>query len=266
MRIFAVSDVHVDYDINVQWIKSLSLADYSNDLLILAGDVTDATALLGWCIEELTRRFKAVLFVPGNHDLWVIRERHPKTSLQKFTEVMATAESAGGTTKAYVHDGISVIPLFGWYDYSFGMPNGELKSLWMDFHACRWPAGYEVSDAAAFFGALNEPIAPFCASKVITFSHFLPRLDVMPVRADSENRLLAPVLGTTLLENQLRRLGADIHVYGHSHRNRKVTIDGVTYINNALGYPREISTISRQLLCIHDAEEKSSGRSDDIFK
>ena len=87
---------------------------------------------------------------------------------------------------------------------------------------------------------------------VITFSHFLPRIDVMPRSVPDEVRILFPVLGTTLLEQQLRRLGSRLHVYGHSHLNRKVDIDGVSYINNAFGYPYETRIAAKRLLCIHE--------------
>ena len=41
MKVFAVSDVHVDYAENLAWILGLGYKEYANDILILAGDVTD---------------------------------------------------------------------------------------------------------------------------------------------------------------------------------------------------------------------------------
>lgn len=43
-----------------------------------------------------------------------------------------------------------------------------------------------------------------------------------------------------------------MHVYGHSHINRRARIDGVTYINNAFGYPGEGGISAKQLLCIDE--------------
>ena len=74
----------------------------------------------------------------------------------------------------------------------------------------------------------------------------------MPAFIPKAQRVLYPVLGSVQLEGQLRRLNPDIHVYGHSHVNRQVETDGVSYINNAFGYPRETWTTSKQLLCIHE--------------
>ena len=44
MRVFAVSDIHVDYAENLDWILSLDAREFSEDVLILAGDVTDKIA------------------------------------------------------------------------------------------------------------------------------------------------------------------------------------------------------------------------------
>jgi len=251
MRIFALSDIHVDYETNARWVANISMSEYQDDILILAGDVTDTLTLLEWCLKTLTTRFKKVLFVPGNHDLWVVRESRDKTSLQKFQDVSAVVEASGASMQSFCERSVSIIPLLGWYDYSFGEPSEELKSMWMDYRACRWPAHFDMREVAAYFAALNhDPVV--LANKVITFSHFLPRIDVMPRFIPKDKQILYPILGSTLLERQLRRFNPSIHVYGHSHVNREVTLDGVTYINNAFGYPQETWIAAKRLVCIHE--------------
>jgi hypothetical protein len=34
MRVFALSDIHVDYDVNAKWVADLSIAEYQDDALI----------------------------------------------------------------------------------------------------------------------------------------------------------------------------------------------------------------------------------------
>jgi len=252
MRIFALSDIHVDYDANANWVRSLSRFDYRDDLLILAGDVCHKQKLLASCVSAFAERFRKVVFAPGNHDLWVLGESKEKTSLQKFREVEATVRENGAYMEPLILDGLLVMPLLGWYDYSFGLPNDEIKELWMDFRACRWPEGFEPADVAAHFTQLNRVPAMENVTKVITFSHFLPRIDLMPSYVPGKHRLLAPVLGSAQLEEQLRQLKPAIHVYGHSHINRSIRIDGVRYVNNAFGYPHEDRIAAKQLLCIDE--------------
>jgi predicted phosphodiesterase len=254
MRLFAVSDLHVDYEPNLRWVEALSTVEYRDDLLILPGDLTDRLPLLARCLDALVRRFRKVLFLPGNHELWVTRDETPGDSLQKFDRVMALAADCGASVDAHREPGLTILPLLAWYDHSFGLPSESLREAWVDYRACRWPMGYDTARIAAHFDALNDAhdIAPSDPGDlVVTCSHFLPRIDVMPDWIAAEGRMLYPVLGSGRIETRLRRLGARIHVYGHSHVNRDVVIDGVRYVNNAFGYPGETRIAAKELLLIH---------------
>ncbi|MFL6623909.1 MAG: metallophosphoesterase [Sulfurifustaceae bacterium] len=248
MRVFALSDVHIDYDANARWLAGLSRVDYQDDVLILAGDISDNVALLASCFETVAHRFKKVLYVPGNHDLWVIRDNPRRSSFDKFDLVRELALSFGLSLTPLRFDALDIVPLFGWYDYSFGMPSRELLDIWADYRACVWPC--DVAGVAARFAEENAAALQVRGGNIISCSHFLPRIDLMPHYIPPDKRILYPVLGTSRLEAQLRALGSRIHVYGHSHVNRQVTIDGVRYINNAFGYPSETRITAKQLLCV----------------
>jgi Icc-related predicted phosphoesterase len=251
MRVFALSDVHVDYDVNRQWVGDISRYDFQHDVLLLAGDVSDSLERLRWCVSTLARRFLKVLFVPGNHELWVIRDDPGWHSLRKFDEVQATVKDAGAAVDPCVFGDLSVVPLHAWYDFTFGPPGPDLSG-WMDFHACRWPAGYTPSGVTSHFLNLNESALGARNTTLISFSHFLPRVDLMPAYIPQDRRFLYPVLGTHRLEEQIRRMQPRIHVYGHSHVNRMVDIDGIVYVNNAFAYPQEVRIAAKRLLCVHE--------------
>jgi predicted phosphodiesterase len=252
MRIFALSDIHVDYDSNARWLSKLSASDYQDDVLILAGDISDIPSLLEYCFKTLTRRFGQVLYVPGNHDLWVLRSQKEKTSFEKHKLVCALAESYNVLMKPFHRGTLSVIPLQGWYDYSFGVPSDELRKVWMDYRACVWPDGVGMADITRQFTDANEPWLETVNDTVISFSHFLPRIDLLPAGVPDSVKMLFPIMGSVVLEKQIRRLKSKIHVYGHSHLNRRVDIDGVSYINNALGYPHETRITKKALQCIFE--------------
>jgi predicted phosphodiesterase len=251
MRIFALSDIHVDFDANARWVASLSTQDYRDDFLILAGDISDSLRLLETSLITLANRFRKVFYVPGNHDLWVRRDNEKRTSFDKFKEIRKVMENCGVSGTASHGETISVIPLLGWYDYSFGHPSDELKTVWMDFRSCKWPPHLRMREIASCFTAMNLPLTRPANNIVISFSHFLPRIDVMPHYIPARHRLVYPVLGSDALEQQIRLLRSDIHVYGHSHVNRRIEIGGITYINNAFGYPSETRIAAKRLLCIH---------------
>lgn len=248
MRVFALSDIHIDYENNAKWVSNVSAMDHRQDLLILAGDVSDRLQRLAWCLRIFAQRFRTVLFVPGNHELWVVRDEPFKDSLEKFREVVAVAEDAGVSMRPFREGALYFVPLLGWYDFSFGVPSETLRQVWMDFHACRWPHGFDEHAISRHFSALNATDVPEGIERVITFSHFMPRIDLMPAGIPAEQRMLYPILGSNRIESELRALKSSLHVYGHSHVNRTKTIDGVAYVNNAFGYPHEDRITSKRLL------------------
>jgi predicted phosphodiesterase len=251
VRIFALSDIHVDFDANARWMESLSTQDYRDDFLILAGDISNSLPVLERSLIFLANRFRKVFYVPGNHDLWLCDNDGWTTSFDKFNEICTVMDNCGVSGTASHDDGISIVPLLGWYDYSFGEPDDELKAVWADFRLCKWPKNVRLSEITAWFTNKNHPLICPENNTVISFSHFLPRIDVMPYYIPPRHRLVYPVLGSAVLERQIRLLGPSIHVYGHSHVNRRVKIDGITYINNAFGYPSETAIAAKRLLCIH---------------
>jgi hypothetical protein len=74
---------------------------------------------------------------------------------------------------------------------------------------------------------------------VISFSHFLPRRDLLPAAERLRFKGLPKVAGCAALDQQIRHLKSCVHVFGHSHINCDRVIDGVRYVQNPLRYPRE---------------------------
>jgi predicted phosphodiesterase len=252
LRIFAISDIHVDYDENRYWLQKLSRQDYQNDILILAGDVSDRFGLLMPTFDLLKRLFKEVMYIPGNHELWVNRD-HVPDSIVKFKGVNQMAIDCGMRTAPYHLETLSIVPLFGWYDGSFGPLSDELRKSWSDFSTCRWPLGYNNLRITRYFTDMNESALAIRNDYVISFSHFVPRIDLMPSYIPPAKRWIYPVLGCSSLGQQIRRLKSNIHVYGHSHVNHRQRLDNTYYINNAFGYPNETRIAAKKLACIFES-------------
>ncbi|MET1255411.1 metallophosphoesterase family protein [Aliikangiella maris] len=252
MRVFAVSDLHVDYLENKKWVARLSNFDYQQDVLILAGDLTDNLPLLGETLSWLVDKFNAVFYVPGNHELWVSRDQY-RDSITKFKAVCQLAVDSGAKITAQRMNGLVVYPLFSWYDFSFAEPNEKILQSWVDFRACRWPDGWNLADVNHYFLAENKlPDIRQPDDFVVSYSHFLPRIDVMPFYIPLSQRYIYPVLGSDKLDRQIRQVKPNIHVYGHSHVNQQISLNGIEYINNAFGYPNETRIASKNLLCIYE--------------
>ena len=71
MRLLAISDLHIGYPENRAYAEALPPAD-PDDWLIVAGDVGEVFADVGFVLASLANRFAKVIWAPGNHELWTL--------------------------------------------------------------------------------------------------------------------------------------------------------------------------------------------------
>ncbi|WMX14907.1 MULTISPECIES: metallophosphoesterase [unclassified Aureispira] len=249
MKIWATSDLHVDYSENWNWFMELSEIDYQEDILIVAGDIIPDLKKTAILLESLVKKFWKVFFVPGNHDVW-LGKKERMNSLEKFHQLLLLAEDLGVQTTPFVSSELSIVPIFSWYDYSFGQPSVTIKRAWVDYKACKWTKTEE--ELTNYFLGLNEPHLNLKSNAIISFSHFVPSKDLIPPNVPKIVKALLPVFGSSKIEKQLQQLGTDLHVYGHSHLNRSVQKNGIWYLNNAFGYPHEQHICRKVLLPIYE--------------
>lgn len=266
MRVYALSDLHVDYKRNMSLLQQISDVEYVDDALLLAGDISDDLDRSKSCLAYLRAKFRHVFFVPGNHDLWV-RRNDCVNSVEKFWRILSLCQSLNvDTAPAKIGNsednaGVWIVPLYSWYvkpeegDCSLYVPkpgDDPALSMWSDNRFTRWPAFKNGESTADFFLRLNEKnIRRTYDAPVISISHFLPRTDLI-FSAEREKRAagirridrhprfnFSRVAGCTCLETQIRQLDSAVHVYGHQHRERFRQVDGVLYVSHCLGYPRD---------------------------
>jgi len=250
MRIYALSDLYVDYSENMRWVLSIDESEHLNDILVLAGDLSHTVSDLRRVFLSLSKKFRAVHFIPGNHALWVLDEDYD-CSIKKFLGLKSLCLDCGIWMDHAEYSGVSIVPLYSWYDFSFGRPDRYLAKAWRDFRACKWPENFKNNqNITEYFLDLNKKYLSVSNDILISYSHFLPRLDLMPSYIPEKKRNVYPVLGSNALGEQISKLNPDIHVYGHSHVNQMVEIDNTKYINNAFGYPSEGRISRKKLQCI----------------
>ena len=273
MRVFALSDIHVDYPENMAWIKALSNSDYLKDALLLAGDVTHDPDRLETALRLLRAKFAHLFFVPGNHELWVMKN-DSGTSLDKFQWVLDLCNSLGVHTEPLrLNDGDQpfwIVPLYSWYVIpeegvdSLYLPKANDPGLqvWSDQYFVKWPTFPQNQTPATYFLRLNRVrVNAEYDAPVLSFSHFLSRQDLM-FRVDMDMEQVfervrqaatqppsgtpsprdfnfSRVAGSKSLDAQIRELGSQVHVHGHQHRNRFRTVDGILYVSHCLGYKHE---------------------------
>ncbi len=280
MNIWVISDLHLDYKQNRQWLAELSTTDFVKDVLILAGDLSNHFDLVEQAFIHLSKCFKQVFVVPGNHDLWASRklEENSQQRLSRFIELASQHGLHSGIGTVSIQGQVlGICPLLSWYDYSFAPINTFLQERWMDYFAFDWPiqsleldknftdmvdtAKDDQLEQVMFDYAVNQyfldeniqkvqQLKALNVDRVMSFSHFLPRIDVMPDYIPEKFQQIYPVLGSLKLDDQLRDTNSTLHIYGHSHVNRDVTIDGVRYVNNAFGNPSEVRICRKGVYCV----------------
>lgn len=264
-RVFAWSDLHADYAVNRGVIEAAAQHDHRGDVLIVAGDVSDKMDTLACTLGLLREHYAEVFFVPGNHEAW-LRRGGFADSLEKLLAVGALCERLGVRTQpmrlggADASAAVWIVPLLSWYAppehgtdslYMTKPTEDTTRTMWADELFVRWPDGEGGSAAARLLRENEAHLGRAYDAPVVSFSHFLPRRDLMR-RTPDEQITLGPgqpdrnpsfnfsrYAGSLGIDRQLRALGSRVHVYGHQHRNRERVIDGVRYVSHCLGYPGE---------------------------
>eukprot|EP00931_Biecheleriopsis_adriatica_P070045 TRINITY_DN43842_c0_g1_i1.p1 TRINITY_DN43842_c0_g1~~TRINITY_DN43842_c0_g1_i1.p1 ORF type:complete len:386 (+),score=69.12 TRINITY_DN43842_c0_g1_i1:36-1193(+) len=257
VRLWAVSDIHTDVDENFVWIRGLSATEYRDDVLILAGDVSDSVERLEVTFKLLLEKFGTLFFVPGNHDLWVTDDE--MNSIQKLKSILELCRRLGVVTDARrIGDkgkGCWVSPVLSWHHQSWdtepdleGWEIPAVSESMVDYHKCRWPPGTSMFDesAARRVDAMNDSEAVLKplegrldGEPLVTFSHFLPRIELMLEKRFLMYPCLAKASGSAYLFERVKALQPDVHVFGHTHFGWDAIHDGVRYMQAALGYPYE---------------------------
>jgi 3',5'-cyclic AMP phosphodiesterase CpdA len=254
MKLWALSDLHVGHAENRQAIERI--APRMEDWLVLAGDVGETLEDLRFVLATLGPRFRRLVWVPGNHELWTVRDGLRGEA--KYRALVATAREHGVATPEDpfpVFDGGEgprlVAPLFTLYDYSFcpdgmtpdaarawaleaGLACADERLLHPDPHPSReaWCAERCVYSEER----LTDALARHGECPTILVDHFplLPELAVLPLIP--RFRIWC---GTQRTRDWHRRFRAEAVVYGHLHLPSRRVIDGVRFEEVSLGYPRQ---------------------------
>lgn len=239
----------------MKWLHSLN--PRLDDTIIVAGDISTNLDILTESFQLLTTKFQHVFFAPGNHELWLTGSKrcNDYNSLCKFFEILNLCDKLGvHTSPAYVGN-VLVMPLYSWYkggDATGGLGHGSAELVKGFDSSCKWPLfiGRGSEDFQAF-GSLQPQIAEMFAdmneqaitqlqqhqkskqppSFTITFSHFLPHKILYPGMTS-----LRHIMGCRKIAEQITQCAPNAHVFGHSHLNMDEMIDGIRYVQAALGH------------------------------
>ncbi|KAL9189453.1 hypothetical protein ACHAXT_009128 [Thalassiosira profunda] len=311
-RILLLSDLHMDYPQNQEWLHKMCTTDSgagdaadAHTMIVVAGDVSHDLEILQWTFQLLKRKFGEVAFTVGNHELWIDKPRKAKvattldadddvgvyckttgkgdgceTSIDKLEKILQLCMEEGvrigpvgvGSDGNNGAPSLWVLPLLSWHHHSFdtepavegwgGIPSA--RKVVGDYRKTVWPPPLSALDdsVAEFLDGVNDVLLDLDGmdtkdAPLLTFSHFLPRIELLPEKRYLTLPTLHSCVGSTFLEARLRKLGKGIgsiegriehhHAFGHTHLSWDATIDGIRYMHVPLAYPREWEQRRRSL-------------------
>ncbi|MCK4762320.1 MAG: metallophosphoesterase [Candidatus Aminicenantes bacterium] len=254
MKLYAISDLHLANKVNRLALETLPT--HPDDWLILGGDVGESEIHLHFALTVLTRRFKRLLWVPGNHDLWTIPiKRNDLRGEAKYNKMVSICRHYGvltpedpyvlwpGEEKNYL-----LAPLFALYDYSFCPEN--IKSE----NAVQWAveSGVICTDEELLLPEPYHSIPAWCKErcrytekrlKNVSPDVSLVLINHYPLVQDLIRFHMFPRFsiwcGTRRTADWHTRFNVSTVVYGHLHQRASNVRDGVRFEEVSLGYPRD---------------------------
>ncbi len=232
--------------------------DSPADWLLVAGDVAEKAADIEWALRTLRTRFAAVIWVPGNHDLWTLstdpvqlrgeaRYRYLVSACRRIGVI--TPEDPFPVWKG--PDGpLTIVPLFVLYDYSFRPEGAATKA---EALALAYETGIVCSDEAVLYCDPHPGRDAWCHARIAITERRLATLppgtrtvlvNHFPLTREPTRVLKYPEFaqwcGTEQTADWHVRFGAEAVVYGHLHIPGTTWQDGVRFEEVSFGYPEEL--------------------------
>ena len=255
-RLLAVSDLHVTFPANREFVASLPPSP--RDWLLVVGDVAEKAADIEWALATLRQRFAKVIWVPGNHELWTVGSDPVQLrGERRYQFLVAMCQRLGVLTPedpfpVWTGPGgpVMIVPLFLLYDYTF-RPEGTTTKA--EALALAYETGIVCSDEAVLYPDPYPSMEAWCRARVTATERQLESLPPgtrtvlvghFPLIREPTRVLRYPEFaqwcGTERTANWHLRFGAQAVVYGHLHIPGTTWQDGVRFEEVSLGYPEEL--------------------------
>lgn len=255
-ELFAISDLHVAMAENKAILTSLR-PHSDADWLIVAGDLGELFADVEWALRLLSERFAQVLWVPGNHELWTLKQDPVQSrGEQRYHDLVRLCGDLGVLTPQDPYPvwrgrggPVTVVPLFLLYDYTFRPVGTANKKEALDR---AYESGVVCSDEYLLHPEPYPSRDAWCherlrytEQRLVECDPELPTVLVnhYPLLREPTDALWHPEFaqwcGTAHTADWHMHYRAAQVIYGHLHIPRTTWHDGVRFQEVSVGYPRE---------------------------
>jgi predicted phosphodiesterase len=234
MKLQIMSDLHLEMhaDRGAELIRELDPTGV--DVLVLAGDITSARYYedLENVFKPLARKYRHMLYVPGNHEYYKSSPKQVTRNLAKL--VKEVPEVVIPDNGAVLIAGQRFIGGTMWFRPD---PMGELNKRFMhDFSLIQDFEPWVYDQNIAFEKALATEVE---AGDVVV-SHHLPAPESVPPRFAGS---AINAFFVSDMTSYLRELQPKLWIHGHTHDRCDYVIDKTRVVANPLGYPNEFRSL-----------------------
>jgi len=236
LKIQYMSDLHLERKLNSQYFSENPIPKIG-DILILAGDITAATKLFykDSFFDDISEKFNQVFMIPGNHEYYSIQE------LNLINEPFINRKIRDNVTllnnQNIIFEGINFIFSTMWTHISPDKEFGIMQNI-KDFEFIKTGRNrLLVSDVNKLFkdsfDFIEKTVKNNTEEKVMIVTHHAPTLQVISqyYKTSAIQNAFSVELHPFIFDNNI-----DYWLYGHTHDNIDIEINGTQVICNQFGY------------------------------
>lgn len=251
MQIDYVSDIHID-----QWTDDLEwLNTKKTNKIIIAGDVADKITDIEYALQKISDLYDDVYYVDGNHEYGTMRFAYDdqKNKIKKLCKRMGNVHFL--PDEPIIINDVGIVGVCGWWNFDFSGCDAKSCIEWLSENSKTWSefssVGYKVdSDLIYYFFnklSLNDYLTLKKQIKsiykkinkliVVTHTSCNPKTSINTYPTGEDIRGL---YGNSMMYNLVQNYDKIKYwINGHCHVKSWVTEDGVEFLNNPRGYPRD---------------------------
>lgn len=249
-----LSDSHIDfwvrlnsntqkYEMKTREFAKELLKSKTADYLIIAGDIGHYNRQNKFFLDELSKEYKNIYLVFGNHDLYFVSSKQSyKYNFNSFNRIKEMKEWIDEQNNIHYLDGnivdVEGVKITGanmWYDFSYGLSIGNTKEQIL----YKW---HDLSNDSRLISRFD--MEKYFLEEKSKLDLVVENADVIVTHVGPDVRL-SDYSGSDRIYNNfyffngmdfIEDLENKIWLFGHIHKRRDISYNGWRIINHALGY------------------------------
>ncbi len=238
MKIQIISDLHLEFQLNRDWLMANPIVP-RGEVLLIAGDLGNSQIAftVEMFLNDLAKKFPMIISTWGNHDYYT-------GGIDNFYPSVFKALTPNNlilNNKSYVHNNVKFIVSTLWSKVSAERMNTIERKI-SDYHQIRSSNPYHIYVNADETNSLydlsvkyilEELNKPF-PGKIVLLTHHLPTRRVL--NKDFYNSEISEAFYSELSHIIERNHNIKLWAHGHAHDRKSIKIGDCIVARNPLGY------------------------------